>query len=78
MESQYIVLKDNVVWIDNMFWDIGAFRPNLKEYLSLNKKYRADINFEEENLQDGNIIKYPKKISVKNISGSEKYFINIR
>jgi hypothetical protein len=78
MEKKNIIVRDNVLWIDNIFWDISAFRPNLKEYLSIDKMYQANVKFEEENLQDGNIIIYPKKIVLKNKLGSEKYFINIR
>jgi hypothetical protein len=78
MEKKNIIVRDNVLWIDNIFWDINAFRPGLKENLSMDKVYKADVKFEEENLQNGNIIKYPKKIVLKNISGVEKNFINIR
>lgn len=70
-----IFLDDNgILWINNIFWDSGAFRPDFKLFLKSGVKYNAKIKYARENLQSGNIIVYPKKISLD----ASRIFINIR
>jgi len=61
-----------------MTWDISAFRPNMKDYLEKKKTYFADVVVENENsLNHGKYIMYPKEIYVHLDTGSLK-FKNIR
>ena len=62
-ESNCTIFLDDrhTLWINNIFWDSGAFRPDLKLFLKNNTKYNAKINYAKENLQSGNVVIYPKK-----------------
>ena len=62
-----IKIHNNILYINDMFWDINNFVPNLKKYLEPNKNYDAQIKFSTEYLYDGRMIKYPKLIILNNI-----------
>jgi len=71
-----ILIDGSVLWIGkNIFWDTGSFRPDMKLYLKDKKPYKAIINFDQENLQNGDIVSYPKKLTVES---NNNIFINIR
>lgn len=76
-KSTYTIFLDDrdTLWIGDKFWDSGAFRPDLKLFLKNGVKYNAKIKFNKENLQTGDVVTYPKKITISN---PLKNFINIR
>jgi len=75
-ESNCTIFLDdkNTLWINNIFWDSEAFRPDLKLFLKNGITYDAKIKYAKENLQSGNVVIYPKKISLD----KSRIFINIR
>lgn len=68
----------DVLWInDNIFWEIGAFRPNISDLLKEHREYRAKVHFDKENLTDGMIIIIPRMVKIKS-DGDLYHFVNIR
>ena len=61
----------------DMFWDSTAFRPDPRELLTPGKKYPGRILLDRENLSEGQIVVFPKKIEVILASKRIK-FVNIR
>lgn len=74
-----IEMRDGVLWITRgetqMFWDVGAFRPDPRTTLKEGKNYKASVVYGEENLYSGEKISFPQKI---NIPSPKSIFVNFR
>lgn len=75
--DSFITVKEGILSIEDsngkIYWDSSAFRPDIKFVLDENKKYRASVLYDVENLPSGRTVKYPSYIKI----GTKK-FINIR
>jgi hypothetical protein len=79
-----IILTDDILWLlppisdkktKPIFWDSESFRPNLRKKLKNNLEYKSSILFDKENLPNGDIIYFPRKITVLS---TNKIFVTIR
>jgi hypothetical protein len=81
-----IILKDGILWLlpsvndkktNPIFWDSEAFRPSLQENIKDNVKYKAYILFDKENLLNGDIIYFPRNITII-LNNYKKLFTTVR
>lgn len=82
--TRYIItLTENAMWLKSpkgiqMFWDIGSFRPDPRYFLKSRQKYTAGIQFDQENLLEGNLITFPRILTVMIGKSKKEIFINVR
>ncbi len=65
------------VLLGDTLWDLGAFRPDLREYMKIGRVYTASVHTVIENLFSGIEVQFPREIKV-DIDGSSLKFINMR
>ena len=75
-----VILRGGVLWLESkksnkIFWDIYSFRPDIKEEMEEGIIYKGRITFDEENLGNGEVVVFPRSIS---IGPDRKIFVNIR
>ena len=78
-----IALDDRVLWLkmpncQRIFWDPNAFRPELTDILEDKKEYGVNILFDSENLSNGELIKFPRRLVVNMPSKKKTIFVNVR
>jgi len=59
--------------IGDLIWDLGAFRPDPRDYLSPNRTYNSKVQMEPVHLYSGRKVSIPRKIWIHGLS-----FINMR
>ena len=80
--NNMIIIRDGVLWLRKgegyIFWDLGAFRPDPRDFLKKDTYYRGTIHFDYENLSKGEKITFPRRLIVRLGKKSKENFINVR
>lgn len=71
-----------VLWLEKgkkvWFWDPNSFRPDPRDFLKVGSMYKSNIRCDTENLPSGEIINFPRLITVFEPAKSDFEFVNVR
>ncbi len=76
-------LPSYALWYKNrngksVFWDSTAFRPDIRNILTVGKKYSAKCLFDSENLPGNKTVIFPKEMEVAIAPKKKVKFVNVR
>jgi len=63
--------------IGKLIWDLGAFRPDPRDYLKSQKTYSSRVQMETVHLSSGEKVKVPREVEISSSRGSRR-FVNVR
>lgn len=65
------------IMLGDILWDLGAFRPDFRDYIQTGKVYPSQVQTVTANLLSGKEVQFPREVEIY-VNDSLMKFVNMR